>query len=140
MRCGSRSSGGRGAPRGYAQPRLTRRTCNCAPLPRPQERERGDEDMVEVSRGSAFVIVNETKVKVDLTKYIERHQVPGAGAEDEGRRPGAWAGVELRGSRALVAAAAAARARARGRTLGGADPAAAAAHRSSTLTRPWTRT
>lgn len=40
-----------------------------------KERERGDEDMVEVSRGGACVIVNETKVKVDLTKYVERHQV-----------------------------------------------------------------
>ncbi|GBF89094.1 kinesin-13A-like [Raphidocelis subcapitata] len=39
-----------------------------------KERERGDDDMVEVSRGGAFVIVNETKVKVDLTKYMERHQ------------------------------------------------------------------
>jgi hypothetical protein len=31
--------------------------------------------VVEVSRTSAYVVVNETKVKVDLTKYLERHQV-----------------------------------------------------------------
>jgi len=48
-----------------------------------QERERGDDDVVEVSRSSAFVIVNETKVKVDLTKYMERHQV--RDAEGEGQ-------------------------------------------------------
>eukprot|EP00201_Polytomella_parva_P011500 CAMPEP_0175068112 /NCGR_PEP_ID=MMETSP0052_2-20121109/17490_1 /TAXON_ID=51329 ORGANISM="Polytomella parva, Strain SAG 63-3" /NCGR_SAMPLE_ID=MMETSP0052_2 /ASSEMBLY_ACC=CAM_ASM_000194 /LENGTH=843 /DNA_ID=CAMNT_0016335103 /DNA_START=194 /DNA_END=2725 /DNA_ORIENTATION=- len=39
-----------------------------------KERERGDEDIVDVSIGGAFVIVNETKVKVDLTKYLEKHQ------------------------------------------------------------------
>jgi hypothetical protein len=44
--------------------------------------------MVEVNRGSAFVIVNETKVKVDLTKYIERHQVRGAGPKAGGAAGG----------------------------------------------------
>lgn len=42
--------------------------------PRLQERERGDEDIVEVSRDRNMIVVNETKVKVDLTKYLERHQ------------------------------------------------------------------
>lgn len=44
-------------------------------LHQPQERERNDDDVVEVSRANAFVVVNETKVKVDLTKYMEKHQV-----------------------------------------------------------------
>ncbi|KIZ05656.1 kinesin family member 2/24 [Monoraphidium neglectum] len=39
-----------------------------------KERERSEDDVVEVSRTSAYVVVNETKVKVDLTKYLERHQ------------------------------------------------------------------
>lgn len=38
-----------------------------------QEKERGDDDIVEVSMDKNFVVVNETKVKVDLTKYMERH-------------------------------------------------------------------
>ena len=36
--------------------------------------------MVAVSRSGASVIVNETKVKVDLTKYMERHQVRASAA------------------------------------------------------------
>lgn len=39
-----------------------------------QELERSDEDIVEVDMHSACVLVNETKLKVDLTKYAERHQ------------------------------------------------------------------
>jgi hypothetical protein len=39
-----------------------------------QEVERGDEDIVEMDMCNACVLVNETKLKVDLTKYAERHQ------------------------------------------------------------------
>eukprot|EP00201_Polytomella_parva_P021048 CAMPEP_0175048850 /NCGR_PEP_ID=MMETSP0052_2-20121109/6421_1 /TAXON_ID=51329 ORGANISM="Polytomella parva, Strain SAG 63-3" /NCGR_SAMPLE_ID=MMETSP0052_2 /ASSEMBLY_ACC=CAM_ASM_000194 /LENGTH=283 /DNA_ID=CAMNT_0016312965 /DNA_START=406 /DNA_END=1253 /DNA_ORIENTATION=+ len=39
-----------------------------------KERERGDEDVIDVSIQGSFVVVNETKVKVDLTKYLEKHQ------------------------------------------------------------------
>lgn len=39
-----------------------------------KERERGEEDIVEVIRERNCVTVNETKFKVDLTKYVERHQ------------------------------------------------------------------
>lgn len=39
-----------------------------------KERERGEEDIVEVDMTRSCVIVNELKVKVDLTKYVERHQ------------------------------------------------------------------
>ncbi|GIL77938.1 hypothetical protein Vretimale_6530 [Volvox reticuliferus] len=38
-----------------------------------KERERGDEDVVDVLTKSNTVIVNEEKVKVDLTKYVEKH-------------------------------------------------------------------
>lgn len=41
---------------------------------RSQEEERGDEDIVEMDMHNSCVIVNETKLKVDLTKYAERHQ------------------------------------------------------------------
>jgi kinesin family protein 2/24 len=39
-----------------------------------QEKERGEDDIVEVNMQDSYVLVNETKVKVDLTKYVERHQ------------------------------------------------------------------
>ena len=39
-----------------------------------QEKERGEDDIVDVSMQRSYVIVNETKLKVDLTKYMERHQ------------------------------------------------------------------
>mmetsp|Transcript_12612 Transcript_12612/g.27255 ORF Transcript_12612/g.27255 Transcript_12612/m.27255 type:complete len:659 (+) Transcript_12612:246-2222(+) len=38
-----------------------------------KERERGDEDIVDVSMERSYVVVNETKLKVDLTKYVEKH-------------------------------------------------------------------
>ena len=38
-----------------------------------REMERGEEDVVHVSSSSAELTVNETKVRVDLTKYVERH-------------------------------------------------------------------
>ncbi|GLC36230.1 hypothetical protein PLESTB_001366000 [Pleodorina starrii] len=38
-----------------------------------KERERGDDDVVDVLAKSNTVVVNEEKVKVDLTKYVERH-------------------------------------------------------------------
>jgi hypothetical protein len=41
-----------------------------------QEKERGEDDIVDVHMERASIIVNETKVKVDLTKYSEKHQVP----------------------------------------------------------------
>lgn len=44
------------------------------PLPAVQEVERGDEDVVEMDMRNSCVLVNETKLKVDLTKYAERHQ------------------------------------------------------------------
>lgn len=36
--------------------------------------ERGDDDIVEVDMHNSCVLVNEMKLKVDLTKYAERHQ------------------------------------------------------------------
>ncbi|WIA29491.1 hypothetical protein OEZ86_011992 [Tetradesmus obliquus] len=39
-----------------------------------KEVERGDEDVVEMDMRNSCVLVNETKLKVDLTKYAERHQ------------------------------------------------------------------
>lgn len=39
-----------------------------------QELERGDDDICEVDMHNSCVLVNETKLKVDLTKYAERHQ------------------------------------------------------------------
>lgn len=45
-----------------------------APLLLVQERERGDEDVVDVLPTKSCVLVNEVKVKVDLTKYNEKHQ------------------------------------------------------------------
>ncbi|KAF6259011.1 P-loop containing nucleoside triphosphate hydrolase protein [Scenedesmus sp. NREL 46B-D3] len=39
-----------------------------------KEVERGDEDVVEMDMRGSCVLVNETKLKVDLTKYAERHQ------------------------------------------------------------------
>lgn len=39
-----------------------------------QELEKGDEDIVEMDMHNSCVLVNETKLKVDLTKYAERHQ------------------------------------------------------------------
>ncbi|GFR51132.1 hypothetical protein Agub_g13486 [Astrephomene gubernaculifera] len=38
-----------------------------------KERERGDEDVVDVLSKAGTVVVNEEKVKVDLTKYVEKH-------------------------------------------------------------------
>ncbi|KXZ53036.1 hypothetical protein GPECTOR_8g401 [Gonium pectorale] len=38
-----------------------------------KERERGDEDVVDVLAKGNTVVVNEVKVKVDLTKYVEKH-------------------------------------------------------------------
>lgn len=49
-----------------------------------KERERGEEDIVDVSTERAYVLVNETKVKVDLTKYVEKHQFNFDDALDEG--------------------------------------------------------
>lgn len=39
-----------------------------------KEREKGEEDIVDVNMERSFVVVNETKLKVDLTKYLEKHQ------------------------------------------------------------------
>lgn len=39
-----------------------------------QEVERGEDDIVNVDMGSGFLTVFEPKVKVDLTRYTERHQ------------------------------------------------------------------
>lgn len=41
-----------------------------APL---QEVERGDNDVLECDSSTSTLYVNEPKVKVDLTKYTERH-------------------------------------------------------------------
>ncbi len=42
--------------------------------PRPhQEYERQDEDIIQVFMQQNLLVVNEPKVKVDLTKYTERH-------------------------------------------------------------------
>lgn len=46
-----------------------------APTRNPlQEVERGDDDICEVDMHNSCVLVNEMKLKVDLTKYAERHQ------------------------------------------------------------------
>lgn len=39
-----------------------------------KERDRGEEDVVEVEPEAGGLVVNETKTRVDLTKYVERHQ------------------------------------------------------------------
>ena len=39
-----------------------------------KERERGEEDVVDVDMRAGGLTVMETKVRVDLTKYQERHQ------------------------------------------------------------------
>lgn len=39
-----------------------------------KEKERSEEDIVDVNRVRSYVVVNETKLKVDLTKYVDRHQ------------------------------------------------------------------
>ncbi|KAL6763284.1 P-loop containing nucleoside triphosphate hydrolase protein [Haematococcus lacustris] len=39
-----------------------------------KERERGEEDVVDANMSRSFVTVSETKSKVDLTKYQEKHQ------------------------------------------------------------------
>ncbi len=39
-----------------------------------QEVDRGDADVLECEMRLSTVFVNEPKVKVDLTKYTERHQ------------------------------------------------------------------
>lgn len=49
-----------------------------------QERDRGDEDVVDVLAKNNTVVVNEEKVKVDLTKYVERHAFKFDEALDEG--------------------------------------------------------
>lgn len=61
-------------------PKLTLHLLAIAPI---QERERGDDDIVEVRQNINSVTVNETKVKVDLTKYLERHQFIFDNALDE---------------------------------------------------------
>lgn len=48
-----------------------------------KEKEKGDEDIVDVSMEKALIVVNETKFKVDLTKYVERHQFNFDDALDE---------------------------------------------------------
>jgi len=48
-----------------------------------KERDRGDEDIVECYMGRSCIIVNEPKVKVDLTKYVEKHQFNFDDALDE---------------------------------------------------------
>lgn len=40
-----------------------------------QEKERGEDDIVDCLMERSCIIVNETKLKVDLTKYTEKHQV-----------------------------------------------------------------
>lgn len=49
-----------------------------------KERDRGDEDVVDVLAKNNTVVVNEEKVKVDLTKYVERHAFKFDEALDEG--------------------------------------------------------
>ncbi len=39
----------------------------------PQELERGESDVLECDAAASCLYVNEPKVKVDLTKYVERH-------------------------------------------------------------------
>ncbi len=55
------------APRRRAAPR------HATPRAVTQERERQDDDICDVQGANNCVLVNETKVKVDLTKYQERH-------------------------------------------------------------------
>ena len=38
-----------------------------------QEIDKGEEDAIEVDMKQAVLVVNEPKVKVDLTKYLEKH-------------------------------------------------------------------
>ena len=38
-----------------------------------QEMEKGEDDIIEVAMKDASLVVNELKVKVDLTKFTERH-------------------------------------------------------------------
>lgn len=38
-----------------------------------KEREKGEDDIVPVDNRSSSLMVDEPKVKVDLTKYTERH-------------------------------------------------------------------
>ena len=40
-----------------------------------QEKEGGQDDVVDVNMERSCITVNETKLKVDLTKYSEKHQV-----------------------------------------------------------------
>lgn len=40
---------------------------------RLQEVERGEDDTIETSMEEARLVVHEPRVKVDLTKYVERH-------------------------------------------------------------------
>lgn len=49
-----------------------------------KERERGDEDIVDCLMGQGCIVVNETRQKVDLTRYIEKHQFNFDEALDEG--------------------------------------------------------
>uniref|UniRef100_A0A7R9YS33 Kinesin-like protein n=1 Tax=Chlamydomonas euryale TaxID=1486919 RepID=A0A7R9YS33_9CHLO len=39
-----------------------------------KEKDKGEDDIVDANMQRAYVVVNEVKVKVDLTKYIDRHQ------------------------------------------------------------------
>ena len=48
-------------------------TCLC--LSGFQEKEGGQDDVVDVNMERSCITVNETKLKVDLTKYSEKHQV-----------------------------------------------------------------
>lgn len=48
--------------------------CDMLPPPQPlQELERGETDVLECDATASCLYVNEPKVKVDLTKYVERH-------------------------------------------------------------------
>lgn len=53
---------------------VTFKKCGCLHTPLLQEVERGDDDICEVDMHNNCVLVNEMKLKVDLTKYAERHQ------------------------------------------------------------------
>ena len=46
-----------------------------------QEVERGDTDVLECEASTNTLYVNEPKVKVDLTKYTERHSFRWGGVE-----------------------------------------------------------
>lgn len=52
----------------------------------PQELERGEGDVLECDMPAACLYVNEPKVKVDLTKYTERHAFRCGGGHDGGGR------------------------------------------------------